>query len=105
MTRTGHPARFVLTFLLTAAAGTAAFVVLALFIASGQAHMFAEAAVLAGILLAALVLVLRMLGRLLLAFFAALVRLLILFARLPGLLRERRGLTRAGTRVWRIRRG
>jgi hypothetical protein len=60
----GGPGRFVLGFALTVAAGISVFVVIAMFTASGQAHLFAEGAVLTGIGTGVVVLVLRAVARL-----------------------------------------
>jgi len=68
MAVTGPPARpaglarYVRSFILTVAGGIAAFTVIALFTASGQAHVFAEGAVLAGLGIAVLSMVLRVVG-------------------------------------------
>jgi hypothetical protein len=59
-----RPARFVRTFVLSACTGIAVFVVIALLTASGQAHLFAEGALVCGVGFAVLILVVRFLARL-----------------------------------------
>jgi hypothetical protein len=62
--RPGGLARVVRMFVLTVAAGITGFVVIGLFTASGQAHLFAEGAFLTGIGIAFLSLVVRLVARL-----------------------------------------